>query len=227
MHPVIEQLKLFNSKERFFLLGYILGNETFDPSPQFRQDLEGALHLHLPTSVSAAMDYHLDWLYASLYLATYGEQDGAIPNENRVIAGQQEDIDFLIAYEEGADCHLVLIEAKGVGSWTNAQMNSKKERFATIFRTEWPHIIPHFLLMSPARPQRLRTEGWPVWMVQDGQIPWLKLRPPETLKKVTRCDAQGNETRAGEFWQAVKRKLPNGEAETDEWPSPPGKRLRR
>ena len=65
------------------------------------------------------MDYHIDWLYASLNLAKDNNPAKVYPNEKNVIKGQQEDIDWLIAFKGQSKYHLVLIEAKGVTGWSN------------------------------------------------------------------------------------------------------------
>jgi hypothetical protein len=66
------------------------------------------------------MDCHLDWLYASLLLAFNPKSEQRIfENKDRLIKGQQEDIDFLFAYEADDVSHIILLEAKGVGGFTN------------------------------------------------------------------------------------------------------------
>ena len=69
MQNLIKYLKDFNSKERFFLTGQILGNPSFTPSSEFREKLSALLEISIPADALSAMDYHIDWLYASLNLA--------------------------------------------------------------------------------------------------------------------------------------------------------------
>jgi len=141
MSSLLDYLKMFNSKERFFLVGQILGKSRFSPSKKFRGELNKVLGLEIPTKVFAAMDYHLDWLYASLELARGCKEKYIHKNGNqkadKKIKGQQEDIDFLIAFNENDDekkpTHIVLIEAKGVTAWSNKQMDSKVKRLNEIF----------------------------------------------------------------------------------------------
>jgi hypothetical protein len=211
MSIVIEHLKLFNSKERFFLIGQVLGNKNLIPSLEFRATVAAKLGLHFPDELFTAMDYHLDWLYASLYLAFKNKQPSHIyDNPDRLIRGQQEDIDFLFAYDVEDVCHIILMEAKGVGNFTNKQMISKAARFSNIFGTDgnrWPGVVPHFVLISPTKPsQRLRNSDWPTWMLSGNSIPWIPLQIPSELRKITLCNQQGKSDKNGQYWTLVARK---------------------
>jgi len=206
---LIENLLSFNSKERFFLIGHILGNKNFTPSQAFKKNIENSLHLKIPDELFAAMDYHLDWLYASLYLTFNGNGESEIvSNSERMIKAQQEDIDFIMAFAEDTSCHIILVEAKGVTGWTNKQMNSKAMRFGEIFGSDgkrWPGVCPHFLLLSPRRSKRLNLSNWPVWMIVDGEVPWIELPIPSKLRKVTRCSREGVDDKEGLFWKTSRR----------------------
>jgi len=209
MRQLIDNLRSFNSKERFFLIGHILGNANFTPSQEFRKSIEDSLDLKIPEEVFTAMDYHLDWIYAGLCLTfNNGGESKVFPNTNRIIKAQQEDIDFIIAFAKGDFCHIVLIEAKGVAGWTNKQLNSKAERLGQIFGKDgekWPGVKPHFLLLSPQRPKELNVQGWPVWVTMDDQVRWSKLPIPSGLRKVTRCDSKGRPDQNGRFWKVDYR----------------------
>jgi len=208
MNQIIEYLRCFNSKERFFLVGHILGNDTFAPSPSFRENIGKVLDLQLPENVFAAMDFHLDWIYASLYLAFNQEQHCILNNEG-LIKGHQEDIDFLLACEINSISHIILLEAKGLGSFTNKQMDSKAERFSKIFGMDgkcWDAVTPHFVLVSPREPQRLETSAWPAWMMRDNKVPYIKLPIPSGLKKVTRCNEQEKADQNGKYWTISPRR---------------------
>lgn len=204
MKTLIENLRSFNSKERFFLIGHILGNKNFTPSQAFKKNIEDSLRLKIPDELFAAIDYHLDWLYASLYLTFNGNGESQIvSNSDRMIKAQQEDIDFIIAFPEDTSCHIILVEAKGVTGWTNKQMNSKAMRFEEIFGSDgkrWPGVYPHFLLLSPRRSEHLNITKWPSWMTINGKVPWVELPIPNRLKKVTRCSSVGVPDIAGVFW---------------------------
>lgn len=107
MVTVLKYLREFNRKERFYLVGMALGNPQFQLCKQFRETLGEALSLQVPEGAFAAMDYHLDWLAASLRLAANGEAGVPYRRDQRVITATQEDIDFLVAYEadEGVPHH--------------------------------------------------------------------------------------------------------------------------
>ena len=210
MSRLIDALRSFNSKERFFLLGHLLGNPTLQPCAQFRQALSKVLQVQVPEKPFAAMDYHLDWLYASLHLALSDGNTNVFTNGERLIKGQQEDIDFLLAYEQEDVCHVVLLEAKGVTGWLNSQMVSKARRLGEIFGSDgrqWTNVVPHFALLSPNPPQRLQTEGWPAWMIGSWGIPRLRLPVPATLQAPVRCDKDGHTSKAGAFWRAARRRV--------------------
>jgi len=208
MQNLIKYLNDFNSKERFFLAGQILGNPSFTPASEFRENLSNLLEIPIPCDVLSAMDYHIDWLYASLNLAKNDGTTKVYPNNDNFIKAQQEDIDWLIAFKGKSEHHLVLIEAKGVTGWTNKQMNSKANRFGNIFGKQgnnWPGVVPHFVIMSPSQPQGLSAKQWPQWMAPNGKIKWLELLIPESLIRVCRCDEQGHENKNGKSWKTEKR----------------------
>jgi hypothetical protein len=207
MQSLLENLRAFNSKERYFLVGQILGNHTFTPAASFRAELGKALGLEIPRQVFSAIDYHIDWLFAALTLsASNGGKVHA--NAEGLVKAQQEDIDFLIGYDAEPHVHLILIEAKGVTGWTNKQMLSKARRLGGIFGEDgkkWAGVLPHFVLMSPRRPMLLDTTAWPRWMAPDGDPVWLPLEMPGGLKGVSRCDAQGHKSAEGCYWRVAHR----------------------
>lgn len=129
MPNLIEYLESFNRKERFFLIGEALGNPDFRLSNDFRTRLSAAFGVPVPANALVAMDYHLDWIHASLFLASPGVDERAVhPNTDAIATGNIEDTDLLVAFEEGQITHLMLIEAKAETGWTNRQMDSKAGR---------------------------------------------------------------------------------------------------
>ena len=72
MSAIIEYLRTFNRKERFFLVGTALGNPAFRFDSAFSERLGGTFALEVPADVFVAMDYHLDWIYARAYLSHEG-----------------------------------------------------------------------------------------------------------------------------------------------------------
>ncbi len=210
MRGIIQQLELFNSKERFFVVKQCLGNSCFSLSEKFRNDLSIILNLNIPKDAFSAMDYHLDWVYACLRIASEKEGNKEIfLNDEGLIKGQQEDIDFLIAFETKNKTHLIFIEAKATSGWTNKQMNAKMNRLKSIFGEDgkdWKHVVPHFALLSPKRPLKLDLANIPNWMINEKGYRHLKLEMPFELKRATRCDVSGKPNADGGYWTTKKRK---------------------
>ena len=200
MPTFLKLLESFNRKERFFLVGQALGNPKFQLSDGFRSMLGGqdAFGIVPPKDALVFMDYHLDWLHASLFLSLpENDVNGIHPNSQNVATGTQEDIDLLIAFQYESNIHVLLIEAKGATRWNNRQLTSKAEKFRNIFgdcpEKEYPGIVPHFCLMSPKPvPQSIKSTEWSEWMTNNDNKPiWLRLDIPTNRRKVTRCDEDG------------------------------------
>ncbi|HQO79348.1 MAG TPA: hypothetical protein PLG17_12655, partial [Thermodesulfobacteriota bacterium] len=196
--PLLEYLRMFNAKERFFLVGYALDNPCFALGEKFREDVGVALGLEVPADAFCAMDYHLDWLYASLKLNADEGKIKVYPN-NDDIKAQQEDVDLLIAFQNNDVYHIIIIEAKCATGWTSSQMRSKAGRLKKIFGEEHAKgVKPHFVFLSPKKPnvRRLeedleKSEKWPPWMkIGEHEVNWLQLNPPKghCLRSVSRCE---------------------------------------
>lgn len=208
MNNLISNLHRFNSKERFFLVSEVIGNQDFTPSSKFLNELSTTLNIKIKPPTFSAMDYHLDWLYASLVVSINQDFSMIHSNEDSIIRAQQEDIDFVFAFEEDAITHLVLIEAKGVTGWTNEQLKSKAKRLIEIFGDDgknWKNVVPHFVITSPNQPKRLDTTFCAKWMLVNNQLPWVKLKTPDNLIAVTRCNDSGNRDKNGRFWKVISR----------------------
>jgi hypothetical protein len=212
MSSVVEFLRAFNRKERFFLVGHALGNPKFALSDAFRADLAATIGLAVPDGVFVAMDYHLTWIYAAVTLGSAGadiSNPRAIPpqdNEARIIVRNQEDVDLLVAFEREDATHVVVIEAKGVTGWTNSQMASKAKRLCQIFGADGQRVggvIPHFALISPWESKLLKPASWPHWMAPGGEIPHMHLPIPGRLLRVSQSDAQGHPLRDGSHWAVL------------------------
>lgn len=208
MSAIIQHLREFNRKERYFLVGLALGNQEFKLSDAFRYKLGNLLTLDIPANAFAAMDYHLDWIYAGLFLAVNSHVSSPYPRTGEITATLQ-DVDFLVAFEDDKGCHLIMLEAKGVGGYTNKQMGSKARRLKAIFSSEEARkskVKPYFAILSPRKPARLNTSKWPEWMHPCGELPWFKLDLLDNLKKVVRCDEDGKPDRDGRYWQVSPEK---------------------
>jgi hypothetical protein len=204
---LLENLKSFNSKERFFIVGYALGNPDFKPCKSFCAEVGKKLRLSMPKNVFCAMDYHLDWLYASLQITEAKSIEGIYPNKGKIIRAQQEDVDFLMAYEEDGIAHIIIIEAKGFTGWTNSQLQSKAERLRDIFGKNgrnWKGVIPHFAIISPKEPKRIDCAHWPAWMAPQRNIAWIPLFLENKLR-VSRCNINGTLSKNGKFWKVLER----------------------
>ena len=87
MATLLEYLESFNRKERFFLVGEALGNPAFRLSSDFRTRLGAVFGLAIPNDALVAMDYHLDWIYASLVLAAGGGESAVLSNDEHLVPG--------------------------------------------------------------------------------------------------------------------------------------------
>ena len=208
MSSIIENLRLFNSKERYFLVDYALEG-GFKLSGKFCKDVNKGLKLDMPESpLFAAMDYHLDWILASLKLAK--EPDSLIfPNSSKGIEATQEDIDLIIAFDKGEETHIVLLEVKGVTGWTNKQLDSKAVRFAKIFGEDgklWAGVVPHFAIVSPRKPTGLVIKEWPAWMKFEGEFAWIELPGTGGHFRVHRCNKAGKQSIEGDHWTIIERR---------------------
>ncbi|WP_438396731.1 hypothetical protein [Aeromonas hydrophila] len=170
----------------------------------------------IPSEYFAAMDYHLDWIYASLFL-THNDANTAFKRNSienggvkidYQISGTQEDVDFLLAFVDHENTtHIVMIEAKGDSYFSNAQLNSKNKRFKAIFGNEdsWPNVRPHFLLCSPKEPQKINVEEPAYFIFKNSKLPWLELDMGEGKNKVTRCNEGGKPYVNGKYWTVENR----------------------
>lgn len=215
MNSLSDALESFNRKERNLLVRAILGRGGWLPlSGRFRNKVAQKLGLpDIPEDAWWATDYHISWLAGALALFLKGEDRAQKPwlnpttNGRRLIEGNQEDIDLIIATGR----ELVLIEAKAYGAWGNKQVASKLARlellhdfYSKIVATEpLDHAINfHLLLISPRRPTKL-TASWPVWACNGQEIPWIELELDNTKSvfDVRRCDDQSERGATGEYWR--------------------------
>ena len=206
MSAIIEYLRSFNRKERFFLVGTALGNPDFRLDSAFSQQLGGTFALEVPSDVFVAMDYHLDWIYVSAYLSQEGvDASGTHPNTTGIVSGNQEGVDLIVAFDASETTHVIMLEAKAETAWSNRQADSKIERLTAIFGTEgddFPQLRPHFGLMSPRPPRQLMTDRWPSWMRSPGDAPlWMELVVPPGRRKLTRCDVSGKRGQDGGYFK--------------------------
>ena len=196
---LIDNLKAFNRKERFILLHKALGftDQSFRLGKAFRNDLSRKLAVDVPPDAFVAMDYHLDWLQMAMYLTDHPRRSGPVRNQ-KLVAGNQEDIDLLIAFENADKTQVVLVEAKGDTAWDNEQLRNKVKRLRYIFRSGGPgteSVEPYFVMMSPKKSAN-RELNEKLQEMEDScpsiKTIWLPLPLPNGLVKATRCDREGN-----------------------------------
>ena len=207
---LIETLKSFNRKERYHLVKQILGLGEFRVGEGFKRMLKQCqFNLNIPENHFAAMDYHLDWIAASLI--SFYKPNSIYDNKKQLITANQEDVDFIICYLDNRIYHIVLIEAKLYARWSNSRMASKANRLKRIFGEEgndWKGVVPHFMLVSPhPKPKNLKVD-WPYWMLNNGEINWIELKVTENLQKVIRCNENGKPDKNGKCWK-LENEHPN------------------
>lgn len=203
MSDVIENLRSFNRKERFFFVGWAIGNAEFALSSRFRSALETEAGVVVAPTYFTAMDYHLDWIYASVCRSGRREIGQIHKRDEGLLKATNEDVDLLIAFDQGDTCHLVFVEAKWAGAWDNSQLASKLVRLDGIVKRaeqEGVSIQPHFVLASRTPPQKVRLTAWPTWAKKlDGRPNWIQISgdPGSAVApalRLTRCDNDGVST---------------------------------
>lgn len=214
---LIKYLKSFNRKERFYLIGQMLGNPEFRMDEKQLDEISRLIELKIPKEYFAAMDYHLDWIYASLLLTQSNSKNKAfernfIDKDKKVdlqISGTQEDVDFLLAFvDEKHTTHLIMIEAKGDSYFSNGQLDSKNKRFKAIFgnKGKWPNVQPHFLICSPKRPQNISIKDAAYFMYnEESDLTWFPLVMDTGKNKVTRCMDNKKPCGEGDHWKIESR----------------------
>jgi len=212
---LIENLKSFNRKERFYLVGQMLGNPDFRMDDKQLDKISELIDTQIPREYFAAMDYHLDWIYASLFL-TQNHDEKPFPRnfiDNKKvdlqISGTQEDVDFLLAFVDHENTtHIVMIEAKGDSYFSNGQLDSKNKRFKAIFGNgnTWRNVRAHFLTCSLKRPQKISIEE-PVYFMcnEESELTWFPLIMDTGKNKVTRCMNNNKPCSEGDHWKVESR----------------------
>lgn len=201
------KLSRFNAKERFSLIQRVLG-VRFVPHADFLGEVLAKCRIDAnPENVFCAMDFHLDWLYAALMsdelhknkpVPLVADESGAFP-----VTGRQQDADFVLCFTERPAnaptvTHLLLVEAKGVGSWDTKQMRSKLAQYRAMKPAfdRNPNVRPRLVLMSPLDPISSATSQSSDFRAvlngfkDFGEIVWVRM-PVENTFSVVRCDAEG------------------------------------
>ncbi|QZA80683.1 hypothetical protein [Deefgea piscis] len=207
---LVEVLKKFNRKERYWLINNALDNPSLGKTFIGRLSVAlSAERVEIPLDAWWAMDYHIDWLVGAFYTLRHGEKSlnrvfSNHKTEPPLIAGTQQDIDFIIAFHNT----LILIEAKGEGSWSGKQLPEKISRLNRLLGNQqdddgkfWSfnelNLKVFFVLMSPDNPSYPLEDGC-CWELKDGKnLNWIQLTmseqgEPASFLKVIRCkDEEG------------------------------------
>ena len=141
-------------------------SNPFQLGEEFATKLGCAIDVNVPTDAWVAMDYHLDWIVVAVEMhqkkcsTIDGEKKLILPN-GALFKGNQQDIDLVVAFEDGQVTHLVLIEAKAYEQkWTTKQLCDKLGRLHDIFTPHRNGICPHFVLTSPSPGAKSIREQW-------------------------------------------------------------------
>ncbi|GJD44200.1 hypothetical protein AFCDBAGC_2065 [Methylobacterium cerastii] len=210
-----EALQRFNRKERHWLVRDALGPASARLGENFADRVQAAIRLRdqsfkIDRGAWWAIDFHIDWLVAALHMLRHGSETVAIPQLNApmIVTGSQQDIDLVIASEST----LVLIEAKGVGSWAGAGLDSKVARLSALPSSvvnldgKSGEIQLHFVLCSPGKPPCLDTSAWNSWMKTDQGILHIDLNvvaEAGQFLRVQRCSEAESPNDKWTHWQAI------------------------
>lgn len=200
MNGLVATLKKQNAKERYWLLNAALDQPTLGTN--YTMELTRATGWKVPRGAWWAMDYHLDWLAC----ATTGNQKMGVVHEPPVPGwnfGTQEDVDLIVAWDDDETTKVILVEAKGVTSHSNKQVNSKLAKLTALFGQDGqkvPGVDPRFVLASPRQPSKLEAHG-PVWAMNGDKLNWMPLHVPNNLVTPTRCENDGTIRKAGTNWK--------------------------
>lgn len=220
---MVDALKRFNRKERYWLIQNVLGEKAQTLGPDFREKLGKLIGKNIPEDAWWGTDYHLDWLVGALHLFYVGSKDtGVQVNEPKIIKGTQEDIDLIIAYETT----LILVEAKAATGWKRDQLESKIARLDAILKCYEKHsdkLSVFFVMISPNCPSKnIKKQNWPEWMSitvsEDEKKPyWIPLEmksfTDDGFSVVTRCEKEdGTIGKAGTHWKITKQNIPKNKA---------------
>ena len=190
---LVRNLKLFNAKERDHLMraAYLGVDGRYEDTTQFlSKNFDEKLKTHamdlgLDNSahcVFAGMDYHLDWLFAALWmtanhpnwhgkpddeiclpLETHKKVDGInnLHSDFRPITGTQEDIDLLVVYTDGKNLAMLVIEAKGSAAFDRVQLGRKLIRLDRIIAHADSELQMQcrLVLVAPKKPNFKDKEG--------------------------------------------------------------------
>ena len=198
MPNLVECLRSFNRKERYWVIRNALGECAKRLSPEFLQLLEDEVGVSIERDAWWAVDYDINWFIAALLLyngVTRGENVEIGGGKLAIQGGNPQDFDLVVAF----NATVILIEAKGVTSWSNEQMRNKRDRLAALdaFSDKFGKKVDLFLVtMSPSEPKKLNELIWSEKIKIGRAIKetfqryhvQLEIEDRDNFKVVTRCN---------------------------------------
>jgi hypothetical protein len=223
MDPLANILERFNRKERNLLIRDILGDPGTLPrlASDFCERLAKTVAITKESLESAwwATDYHFDWLAGALLTFMKGETQNPQENGSGLVKGNQEDVDLVVVVHVPAaktPHHLIMIEAKGYGHFTNEQYENKIARLEKLYafyrklEEESPRKITfHYVLYSPTSPPNLVPKRLP-WQSNVGtgsehvHLMFTLPKPAgSSILAVKRCNDKAVPDKEGSFWRCI------------------------
>jgi hypothetical protein len=199
LSTLINFIERLNRKERYFVIAHATGTRDLVLGADIRDKISQQTGAEVPASARLFVDYHIDWLVASLRLAFDHPARLSFKNTGQAVQGNQEDIDLLVAFEERSITHLVMIEAKAAVTWSLSQVRSKVARLNSMFGKDgkqFPLVKPHFLLLSPRPPSPQVVKALPKWGDASKER-WMQLNYPKERLVVERTLASKKPSRTG------------------------------
>lgn len=162
----LDIIKKFNRKERYHLVKEALMDGEPKLNPDFHKRLKVATGQEIPENSYVAIDYHLDWIAAALYLTKKYQTkyinsillEEKIPgkihekNGHNIITGNQLDTDLAVIYINNSLLHIIMIEVKVETGWNGKQLSSKGKRLKEIFGCKgnlFSFVNPVFVIAGP------------------------------------------------------------------------------
>jgi len=149
-NDLVNALKRFNCKERYWLIDNALGNQQLDN--KFRKNLATSIKeatgdkFSIPCDAYWAIDFHINWLAAVFLLDKFDIETPTSFNEDqqKYFENNQKDVDLIIAFENT----LICIEAKFIGKWDHKILQNKVDLIENILE-ERPKINAYYVCSSP------------------------------------------------------------------------------
>ena len=195
---IIANLKLLNAKERYHLFNLAIDKKELKIGKHFAKTIENLINVAIPDKHFAAIDYHINWLYAALSIDVLNDNNEHEIN-NEIFKSNIEDVDLIIVFEKCEGYCIIMIEAKLTDCWTNNQVNSKITRLNTLFdNIQENNIETYFILMSPMKSEGLVIENTKRWLDAKNKPMWIKMESP-TLYMLTKSKKESK------YWKVKKR----------------------